>query len=93
VSAAGRFGVVTRDDTADALVAALDDPRPVQPAVTREVTWADLAAERGQRLVDVAPATYLAELAAAGEEPWWCYAYASLLQSIAEGRWEAVAAQ
>lgn len=39
---------------------------------------------------DVTPAEFIAELARAGEEPWWIYAYASLFESIRQQRWARV---
>lgn len=40
------------------------------------------------RYVDIDPGTYVADMAAEREDPWWAYAYASMFASIREHRWE-----
>ena len=85
---AGRFATVTRAEVADALVAAaLADDGGARIVATGETTFPLLAADLGRGYVPVTLDDYRTALVAAGEDPWWSYAYASLMQSIAEGRW------
>lgn len=42
------------------------------------------------RYVPLTPHHYADEAAAAGEEPWWLYAFSSMFAAIREGRWTAV---
>ncbi|HTQ94528.1 MAG TPA: hypothetical protein VMK84_34060, partial [Streptosporangiaceae bacterium] len=39
---------------------------------------------------DITPAEHCAEMAIAGEDPWWIYAYSTMFASIREQRWAAV---
>ncbi len=86
--AEGLVATVARDTVGDALADAVleDDAPPLQLLADPALTWGELAEQRGQRLVPVDLDTYRIELVRAGESPWWCYAYTSLLQSVAEGR-------
>jgi hypothetical protein len=43
--------------------------------------------------VDLAPAEYSMELARAGEEPWWQYAYSALFDSVRQHRWRLVSGE
>jgi hypothetical protein len=40
--------------------------------------------------VSITPAGHRAEMAIAGEDPWWMYAYSTMFASIREQRWAAV---
>ena len=40
--------------------------------------------------VSITPAEHCAEMAIAGEDPWWMYAYSTMFASIREQRWAAV---
>ena len=40
--------------------------------------------------VRITPAEHCAEMANAGEDPWWMYAYSTMFASIREQRWAAV---
>jgi NAD(P)H dehydrogenase (quinone) len=40
--------------------------------------------------VELTPHDYAAETAAAGEDPWWLYAYSSMSASIRQHRWTEV---
>jgi NAD(P)H dehydrogenase (quinone) len=42
------------------------------------------------RYTEVTPAEHCAEMAAAGEEPWWMYAFSSMFESVRQGRWASV---
>ena len=39
------------------------------------------------RYTDISPAQFGSELARAGEEPWWTYAFSSMFASVREQRW------
>jgi uncharacterized protein YbjT (DUF2867 family) len=45
------------------------------------------------RHVNIAPGEHGAEMAAAGEDPWWMYAYSTMFASIRDQRWAAVSAE
>jgi NAD(P)H dehydrogenase (quinone) len=45
------------------------------------------------RYVDLPPAGFRVELARAGEEPWWQYAYSTMFDSIRQHRWETVSGE
>ena len=45
---------------------------------------------RHVRYTEVTPAEHCAEMAAAGEEPWWMYAFSSMFESVRQGRWASV---
>lgn len=94
-----RVSLVSRTDVADCLAALalapasgrhhdLTGPRALDLAAIAET----LAAHRGTRLrpVDITPADFATELADAGEDPWWAYAYASMFASIRQHRWQTV---
>lgn len=49
-----------------------------------------VAALAGAGYVALTPDEYAAETAAAGEDPWWLYAFSTMFASIREGRWAAV---
>ncbi|MDZ5622081.1 NAD(P)H-binding protein [Nocardioides sp. HM23] len=85
---AGRFATVTRDEAADALAeAVLDDGPAVRAAAAPgDRSFAEIAAELDREFVAVTLDDYRTALIASGEDPWWCYAYTSMMQSIAEGR-------
>ena len=40
--------------------------------------------------IDVTPAEHRIEMAQAGEEPWWMYAFSSMFDSVRQGRWTSV---
>jgi NAD(P)H dehydrogenase (quinone) len=40
--------------------------------------------------VDITPAEYCVELARAGEDPWWMYAYSTMFESVRQQRWASV---
>jgi NAD(P)H dehydrogenase (quinone) len=43
--------------------------------------------------IDLTPASYCAELALAGEDPWWLYAFSTMFASVRQHRWAAVSAE
>ncbi len=54
---------------------------------------AALAARNWQipvRYIDIPPADFQRELAAADLDPWWCYAFSSMFASIRQHRWERI---
>lgn len=61
---------------------------PVRHAVgPRDRTLADIAHERGQRLLPMTMEAYRTQLVANGESPWWSFAYATLLEVVDAGRY------
>jgi NAD(P)H dehydrogenase (quinone) len=54
---------------------------------------AALAARNWQipvRYIDIPPADFQRELAAADLDPWWCYAFSSMFASIRQHRWDRI---
>lgn len=47
-------------------------------------------AGRVVRYTDVAPGVLVEDLARAGEDPWWTYAYGTMFASVRQGRWSGV---
>jgi NAD(P)H dehydrogenase (quinone) len=45
------------------------------------------------RYTDVAPGVHVEELARAGEDPWWSYAYSTMFASVREDRWSTVSGE
>lgn len=45
------------------------------------------------KYVNIAPGEHCVEMAAAGEDPWWMYAYSTMFASIREQRWAAVSGE
>jgi len=94
-----RMSLVSRDDVGRCLAAlAVGAPTGghhdiTGPEALDVATTAAIAAERWGIPIeydDVTPADYAAETAAAGEDPWWLYVFASMFASVREGRWAAV---
>ena len=92
----GRVSLVSRSDVGRCLAAlALLPPSGrhhdlTGPASSTLETVAQVLsgiAGRPVRYTDVPPPTLAEELARAGEDPWWTYAYCSMFASIREDRW------
>jgi NAD(P)H dehydrogenase (quinone) len=45
---------------------------------------------RHVRYTNVTPAEHCREMAEAGEDPWWMYAFSSMFESLRQGRWTSV---
>jgi NAD(P)H dehydrogenase (quinone) len=95
----GRISLVSRVDVARCLAAlALRGPTGrTHPVTGPEALRLDEVAARcagawGRRVeyVDLDPHEYVVEMAAAGEDPWWAYAFATLFASVREQRWAGV---
>jgi NAD(P)H dehydrogenase (quinone) len=83
----GRVSLISRDEVAKSLAAlALAPPSGAHHLLTgpESLSIKDLNG------TDISPAEFIAELARAGEEPWWIYAYATMFESIRDGRWAKV---
>jgi len=98
----GRVSPVSRADVGRALAAlALADPTGTHhdltgPAALGLDAVADVLSRVGERPVrytDVPPPALAQELAGAGEDPWWTYAYCSMFASVREDRWSAVSGE
>jgi NAD(P)H dehydrogenase (quinone) len=98
-AADGRISLVSRADVARCLAAlAVAPPSGRHHDITgpQSLDLAKIAAlatrEWGSPLeyVRITPAEHCAEMASAGEDPWWMYAYSTMFASIREQRWVAV---
>jgi NAD(P)H dehydrogenase (quinone) len=92
----GRVSLVARDDVARSHAAlALTAPTGRVHEITgpEALTGGEIAARAGEvwgvpiDYVSLTSAEHRAEMARAGESPWWEYAYASMFDSVREGRW------
>ncbi|WP_407562230.1 NAD(P)H-binding protein [Streptomyces sp. 184] len=95
-AADGRVSLVSRTDVGRCLAAlALGAPTGVHHDITGPAAYdlGDLAALAGATYTDIDPADYVRAMAAAGEDPWWMYAYATMLTTVREGRWESVSGE
>jgi len=101
-AADGRISLVSRSDVARCLAALAVAPvsgRHHDITGSQSLDLAAIAAagtrEWGAPLeyVDITPGEHWAEMAAAGEDPWWMYAYSTMLASIREQRWAAVSGE
>lgn len=98
-AADGRISLISRTDVARCL-ATLAVARPTNrhhnitgPEALDLTAIASQAAQAwGSPLqyVDIAPSDYSREMADAGENPWWMYAYSTMFDSVREQRWAAV---
>lgn len=98
----GRIGLVSRSDVGRCL-AALATSEPTGrhhdltgPAPLDLATIAALTADTWKspmRYIDISPREHLAEMAMAGEDTWWLYAYSTMFASVREGRWDAVSGE
>jgi NAD(P)H dehydrogenase (quinone) len=98
-AADGRISLVSRADVARCLAAlAVASPSGRHHDITgpQSLDLAKIAAlatrEWGTPLeyARITPAEHCAEMAIAGEDPWWMYAYSTMFASIREQRWVAV---
>jgi NAD(P)H dehydrogenase (quinone) len=98
-AADGRISLVSRADVARCLAALATAPASGRHHDITGPESLDLAAiaasaarEWGTPLeyTGITPAEHCAEMAVAGEDPWWMYAYATMFASIREQRWAAV---
>ena len=97
-AADGRISLVSRADVARCLAALAVRPTSGCHDITGPESL-DLAAvsalaarEWGTALeyAGITPGGHCAEMAIAGEDPWWVYAYSTMFASIREQRWAAV---
>jgi NAD(P)H dehydrogenase (quinone) len=95
----GRISLVSRTDVGRCLAAlALAPPTGQYHDLTgpEAVDLAAIAALTGDefgrhvRYTEVTPYEYCKEMAEAGEEPWWMYAFSTMFESVRQGRWGAV---
>ncbi|MCP2265389.1 NmrA family NAD(P)-binding protein [Promicromonospora thailandica] len=98
----GRVSLVSRADVGRCLAAlAVAGPSGTHHDLTGPVALdldavaAVLAEVAGRpvRYTDVPPPALARELAGAGEDPWWTYAYASMFASVREDRWGVVSGE
>ncbi|MFD7311585.1 NmrA family NAD(P)-binding protein [Promicromonospora sp. NPDC059942] len=98
----GRVSLVSRSDVGRCLAALAVQPPSGRhhdltgPASSTLETVAQVLsgiAGRPVRYSDVPPPALAEELARAGEDPWWTYAYCSMFASIREDRWGGVSGE
>ena len=98
-AADGRASFVSREDVARCLAALATAPPtarhhaitgPEAIDVARFAAIAEQVLRTPVEYVPITPAEYAAELAVAGEDPWWIYAYSTMFDSIREQRWDSV---
>ena len=100
-AAGGRISLVSRDDVGRCLAAlAVGAPTGQRHDITGpgRLTWARSRLAGRQwgtpvSYVDLAPADYLAEMARADLDPWWCYAFSGMFGSVREQRWASVSGE
>jgi NAD(P)H dehydrogenase (quinone) len=95
----GRISLVSRTDVGRCLAALAVAPptgryhditgpeAPDLPAIAA-ITGDEFG--RHVRYSEVTPAEHCKEMAEAGEEPWWAYAFSSMFESVRQGRWASV---
>jgi len=95
----GRISLVSRTDVGRCLAALAVGPPTARyhdltgPASLDLTAIAALVGDefgRHVRYTEVTPAEHRAEMAAAGEEPWWMYAFSTMFESVRQGRWASV---
>jgi NAD(P)H dehydrogenase (quinone) len=97
-AADGRISLVSRADVARCLAALAVRPASGRHDITgpESLDLAAAAALAGREwgtvleYAGITPAEHCAEMAIAGEDPWWIYAYSTMFASIREQRWAAV---
>lgn len=98
-AADGRISLVSRGDVSACLAAlALAGPTGRHHDITGPESLglaaiADTAEQEWGtpvRYAEVTRAEHCMEMAAAGEDPWWLFAYSTMLDSIREQRWDSV---
>jgi NAD(P)H dehydrogenase (quinone) len=101
-AADGRISLVSRSDVARCLAALALAPASGRHHDITGPQSLDLAAiaaaaarEWGSPLeyVDITPGEHCVEMATAGEDLWWMYAYSTMFASIREQRWTAVSGE
>ena len=96
---AGRISLVSRTDVGRCLAALavgpptgryhdLTGPEALDLAAIAALTGHELG--RPVRYTELTPAEYSAEMAEAGEDPWWMYAFSTMFESIRQRRWASV---
>lgn len=98
-AADGRLSLVSRADVGRCLAALATSPPTGRHHDITGPESLDLDAvakitsrewETPVRYLDISPASFGAELASAGEEPWWTYAFSTMFASVREQRWASV---
>lgn len=98
----GRISLVSRADVARCLAAlAVDAPAGHSHDITgpESLDLATVATLAGKqwgvpvRYAGLTAADYRVELARAGEDPWWQYAYSTMFDSIRQQRWSTVSGE
>jgi NAD(P)H dehydrogenase (quinone) len=95
----GRISLVSRTDVGRCLAAlAVGPPTGRHHDITgpEALDLATIAALTGDefgrhvRYTEMTPVEHCNEMAEAGEEPWWAYAFSTMFESVRQGRWATV---
>jgi NAD(P)H dehydrogenase (quinone) len=98
-AADGRISLVSRTDVGRCLAAlALAEPTgrhhdltgPESLDLTEIAGLAEQQWDRQIRYVELSPVEHRVEMAGAGDDPWWMYAFSTMFDSVREQRWTAV---
>ena len=101
-AAEGRISLVSRHDVARSLAALASAPPtgmrheitgPAALALPSLTALAERVWDAPIEYVSLTPEEHRIDMARAGEEPWWAYAYSTMFASIREQRWAAVSDQ
>jgi NAD(P)H dehydrogenase (quinone) len=95
----GRISLVPRTDVGRCLAALavgpptgrhhdLTGPEALDLAAIAALTGEEFG--RHVRYTELTPAKHCREMAEAGEEPWWAYAFSTMFESVRQGRWATV---
>jgi NAD(P)H dehydrogenase (quinone) len=95
----GRISLVSRTDVGRCLAALalapstgqyhdLTGPEALDLAAIAALTGDEFG--RHVRYTKMTPREHCKEMAEAGEEPWWMYAFSTMFESVRQGRWGAV---
>jgi NAD(P)H dehydrogenase (quinone) len=99
-AADGRISLVSRGDVARCLAALALAPasgrhHDITGPQSLDLPAIAAAGARGTPIIytDITPGEHCVRMAAAGEDPWWMYAFSSMFASIREQRWAAVSGE
>jgi NAD(P)H dehydrogenase (quinone) len=95
----GRISLVSRTDVGRCLAALAVAPPtgryhditgPEAPDVAAVAAMTGDEFGRPVRYTEVTPAEHCKQMAEAGEDPWWMYAFSTMFESVRQGRWGSV---
>lgn len=101
-AANGRMSLVSRSDVARCLAAMAAAPAtgechditgPESLDVAAIAALTEQAWRVPIRYVELTPSAFNEEMAGAGEDPWWMYAFSTMFDSVREQRWDTVSGE